>query len=265
MFRTFAVGTVLGIPVRIQGLFVVFFALLGGWSLAAEGPSRALATVLVLAGAFFFVVVHEFGHALAARKLGVDVVDITIWPLGGMARLENVPCTGATEILISAAGPAVNLLIAPVLLLAYEFAIAIDFADAHPLLVLAWINLLLAGFNVIPAFPLDGGRILRCLLSRFLGFDRATRVCAAIARVIAVALCLGAFYGHMSFLAVVAVFIFIAAGQEDRSSRWDEEEESDPAPESLASGGCRVKVAPLRRPPRSRSSEEWTDRDPSRP
>jgi len=261
MFRTFAVGTILGIPVRIQGLFVVFFALLGGWSLLAEGPSRAWTTIWVLAGAFFFVILHEFGHAFAARKLGVDVVDITIWPLGGMARLENVPCEGASEIIISAAGPVINLAVAPVLLLGYELASAIGIAQPQPLLVLAWINLLLAGFNVIPAFPLDGGRILRCLLARFVGFDRATRISATIGRLIAVSLCLGAFYGRMPFLAIVAIFIFIAAGQEDRSTEADQPE-SAPPPDRRTGPDRRVNLAPCPQTGTSRSVEAGTDPHP---
>ncbi len=217
MFKSFPVGAVLGIPVRIQGLFVVFFALVGGYLLVSEGPGEGLNSILFLGSAFFFVLLHEFGHALVAKKLGVHVLDVTIWPLGGMARLEDVPRKSSAEIVIALAGPVVNLVLAYQFFCLHKFFLVLEAGPIHVMEFMAWINLLLALFNIFPAFPLDGGRILRGCMALFLGFEKATRISVITGRVFALAVCGVAFYLSMPFLLLVSVFLFYAAGQEERA------------------------------------------------
>jgi len=216
LFKSFPVGSPLGIPVRIQGLFVVFFALLGSYFLVVEGVTKGLDTILFLGAAFFFVVFHELGHAIVAQKLGVRVIDVTIWPLGGMARLENVPRAGLIEIAIAVAGPLVNFTFAFLLFGLQKILTLAGAGHIQTLEMLAWINILLALFNILPAFPLDGGRILRGGLSFALGFDRATTISVLIGRLLAILLSGVSMYFHMPFLILVAVFIFYAARQEDQ-------------------------------------------------
>lgn len=216
MFKSFLVGAPLGIPVRIQGLFVVFFALLGGYFLATEGPGRGLNSIFFLGAAFFFVLLHEFGHALVAKNLGANVKDITIWPLGGMARLEDVPGSSLSEIVIALAGPVVNLVLAYQFFCLHKFFLVLEAGPVHVMGFMAWINLLLALFNIIPAFPLDGGRILRGCLALSLGFEIATKISVFTGRAFALAICGAAFYLSMPLLILVSVFVFHAAGQEER-------------------------------------------------
>jgi stage IV sporulation protein FB len=240
---SFSVGRLFGVPVRIQGLFVAFFALAVGYFLTAHGTENGLILSLVLAGAFLFVVVHEFGHAFAARILGVRVTDVTIWPLGGMARLEDVPLTGRIEIGIAAAGPLANLAAAGALLLLREGAGWIGVADTRPFTLLIWINMVLAGFNALPAFPLDGGRILRSGLTRLIGFERATRAAVWVGRVLALALAVFAIRAGLPLLVLLSVFILVSGGRE---------EEVDETDSDLPEGPPRVetcRAASLHRPP----------------
>jgi Zn-dependent protease/predicted transcriptional regulator len=182
---------------------------------------------------FFCVVLHELGHSLVAQAFGVKVHDITLWPIGGVARLSNMPRRPAHEFLISAAGPAVNILLAVMLgVLAFGLigpaqllrtfttgrglARLLGGQTAESLvLLLALQNVLLALFNLVPAFPLDGGRLLRSLLAGFLPFRTATRTASYIGQGVALVLFGASFIPPGNFfLTLVAAFVFLGAWQE---------------------------------------------------
>jgi Zn-dependent protease/CBS domain-containing protein len=215
MLWSFSVGRLAGTSVRIHVTFLLF---LGWFALDAYfrvSAAESLRTVLFVIAVFGCVVAHEFGHVLVARAFGIATPDITLYPFGGVARLNSLPQEPMQEFLVAIAGPTVNLAILAVLLalgatLASEALLQseTDFASR-----LALTNLVLAIFNLLPAFPMDGGRVLRAALSARLGFERATRLAAVVGHWLAVLLAVvGIFFNPM--LIVIAVFIFFAATAE---------------------------------------------------
>lgn len=209
------VATVFGIPVRVHATFLL---IVGFYAYVAHsgGQSVTGAVVLVLA-VFGCVVLHELGHALMARRFGVRTREIVLYPIGGIARLENIP-GGWAEILIALAGPAVNVAIAVLLLpfAAHALASGLPASPGRgPIAVeLLVANLFLFAFNLIPALPMDGGRVLRAALSLRMREDRATRIAAAVAQFVALGFgALGLFAGN-PILLFIALFVFVGASQE---------------------------------------------------
>jgi len=208
------------IPIRVHITFIlllVFLALPSG-----GGEVRYLGVVLT--GLIFAcVVLHELGHSLMARAYGIEVDSITLLPIGGMASLRSLPRTAGAEFLIAAAGPAVSLILAGGLWVLGRAVWPIEaftvvprhYGEAHLLAQFAGLNLALAGFNLLPAFPMDGGRMLRAALWTKLGFLRATRVAAGLGRVLAVAMFLFALVQGQWFLAAIGAFIYFVAGTEE--------------------------------------------------
>jgi len=233
MKGSFKVGSVGGIDIKIH--FTFFFVVI--WA-AAQGASgfgglrgASFATVSILL-LFACVTLHELGHSLVARRLGVRVRDITLLPIGGVARLENLPERPSHESLIAVAGPAVNFALALglglALLLWKGAGLPFDIGYLSRLLMgsrslvslgvyLLSANLILGLFNLIPAFPMDGGRLLRALLATWTSYPRATRIAARLGQVMAIGLALLAFspFGNIS-LALVALFVFTGASYEDQ-------------------------------------------------
>jgi Zn-dependent protease len=178
---------------------------------------------------FGCVVLHELGHALMARRFGIETLDITLYPIGGVARLERMPRAPGAELLIALAGPAVNFAIVAGLIglrliglwVTGETAFLGDFLDN-----LLFVNLVLGLFNLVPAFPMDGGRVLRALLSGWLGRARATTIAATIGRGLAVAFGAYVLYNgdllHHLLPLGLAAFIYIVAGAEERGVRLEE-------------------------------------------
>ena len=207
-------GSAFGVPVRIQGLFVVFFGLCAAYLISQPAPVGGIAPVLILAASFVCVIVHEFGHALVARFLGVRVIDVTVWPLGGMARMEDVPVSGGYEVAIAAAGPLVNLGLAGTLLGIDWLLGRAGLGHTGALELLAAVNLLIAGFNLIPAFPLDGGRLLRGSLAMAIGDRRATRVAVLLGRLFALLMAAVAAAHGLHLVIFAAAFLYYAAGRE---------------------------------------------------
>ncbi|MEJ7602176.1 MAG: M50 family metallopeptidase [Kofleriaceae bacterium] len=174
MFKSWRLGRLFGFPVEIN----LSFLLLLGFVLVAYG---GLAGVLVVCVAFASVLLHELGHAVVARKLGVHVSGIELSFFGGAAKMENLPRNPNHEIAIAAAGPAVSIALGSL-----GLGIGIVTGSGF-LLMIGYINFVLAAFNLIPALPMDGGRILRALLAKRMSFVRATDLAVTVSRVAAVA------------------------------------------------------------------------------
>jgi Zn-dependent protease len=228
MRGSFRLLRIAGIDLRIHYTFPLVLVW-GAWVWAVpHGQRGALFGCVLMLALFACVVLHELGHSLVARRLGIPVREIVLLPIGGMAMMLRTPRRPLHELLIAAAGPAVSGLLAAaffgLLTVSYpDFGrVAFQLVDprqAQPSLptLLAWLaasNLGLLLFNLIPAFPMDGGRMLRAVLASFLGFRRATRFAAALGQVLAMLLGAFAVINGLVFLAVVAVFIFTAAAQQ---------------------------------------------------
>ncbi len=234
MGRSFALGRYLGIELKVHWTFLLLLAFFGALGLARTGS--LLGTVL-MAGLilllFAFVVLHEYGHALVARRLGYEVEDIVILPLGGMARLKTFPERAMDELKIAIAGPPVNLVLAAVFYGAAYAGYGISpFAVPEPRTVegsagyflsyLGLVNLVLAAFNLLPAFPMDGGRVLRAFLSTRMGRVRATDLAATVGQAFAVLFFVFGLLSLNIVLTLIAVFIFLAAGDEAQAMRQRE-------------------------------------------
>lgn len=205
MNLSWKLGRIAGIDVFLHPTFLLLLLIPG---VAAHLP-------LVLA-TFGCVLLHEFGHALTARRFGIGTADITLYPIGGIARLTRMPRAPGVELLIALAGPAVNLAIAAML---YPMVAAGAGGFALDLLT---VNLVLALFNLIPAFPMDGGRVLRALLGGWIGRARATSFAAAVGRTLAVGFGVYSALSLAPFQAALAVFIYLAAGAEEAGVLADE-------------------------------------------
>jgi Zn-dependent protease len=181
-------------------------------------------SLVVMAAVFGCVVLHELGHALMARRYGIGTADITLYPIGGVARLNRMPRGAGPELAIALAGPAVNLVIAAMMWAGLEvFGPWLGDAILAALMFnLLWINLILLGFNMLPVFPMDGGRVLRALLSAALGRARATEVAAAIGRGIAVVAGVYFLFSGNLLQAGLAAFIYMVSTAELAQVRREE-------------------------------------------
>lgn len=199
----FELGRPLGIPVRVRPSFLLLLLIVFLTSSGLGGLGIVLLT-------FASVLVHEFGHALVARQLGVRIAAIDLHFLGGAAQMIDVPRRPGDEIAIAAAGPAVSLALA-------GFGLGLGGALGVSILVtLGWINLILGLFNLLPAFPLDGGRILRAALVRRLGRWRGTELAVQLGRALAVGMgVVGLVWGPLQLL-LIAVLIWQTSGAERR-------------------------------------------------
>jgi Zn-dependent protease len=189
---------------------------------------------LLLAALFTCVVLHEFGHALAARRYGVSTKDITLSPIGGVARLNRLPEKPVQEFVVAIAGPLVNIAIGLAIGIVFlifsirflpRFSTNPTQAFSNPDNFFQWLfflNIVLAVFNLLPAFPMDGGRMLRSLLSIKLGRLKATRVASLIGRVIAILLLMVAIYNGDILFGFVSLFVFFMAAHEYYMVRMDD-------------------------------------------
>jgi Zn-dependent protease len=232
MGRSLKLFSVRGIDIRLHFTFplILLWAALQ-FGLAGGGVESALFGVIAISLLFVLVTLHELGHSFAALYYGVPVKQIVLSPIGGMAQLQEIPEKPIQEFVIAVAGPAVNVLVAllmamfiPVLGLgAADFVAALTLnAGLTATAVFAYIfvyNIFLAVFNLIPAFPLDGGRIFRALLAMKLDYVQATTIAATVGRVVAVLLGIYALLNGGIFLVFIAVFIYTAAGQEAAAVR----------------------------------------------
>jgi Zn-dependent protease/CBS domain-containing protein len=207
-----------GIQLRIHVTFVLLIAWLAFGYYAQGGSPAAAEGVIFVLLLFLCVVLHEFGHALAAKSFGINTPDITLLPIGGVARLERMPEEPKQELLIAVAGPAVNVVIALGLFVAggsFINPFVNPAASERVGLVsqLLIINILLVAFNLLPAFPMDGGRVLRALLATRMSYARATQIAATVGQGFAFVF---GFIGLIwnPFLIFIALFVYIGASQE---------------------------------------------------
>lgn len=227
MRASFSIGRVFGIDIKLHATFaliVLFGAIQGAMLLGSTGIVVGIALVLAL---FLCVTLHELGHALAARRFGIGTREIVLWPLGGVAILMRQPSRPLHELVIALAGPAVNVAIAALLVvgglasgvlprgLADLLALSTDPQGlAGAFLWLIGANVALVVFNLIPALPMDGGRVLRALLQMALGADRATFIAARVGQAAALGMVGFGLWNGNILLAAVGVFVLLGASQE---------------------------------------------------
>src|SRR5499433_467928 len=210
------IGSVAGTAIRIHVTFLLFLAWIFGVSYVSGGAAAAWSGLLFMLLLFLCVLLHEFGHIFTARAFGVPTPYVTLLPIGGVAQLERIPEEPWEEFLIAIAGPMVNVVIAIALVFLFDAhlrpsaAAAVDNLRIPLVDRLAAVNLFLALFNMIPAFPMDGGRVLRALLASKLGYVRATEIAAGIGQFVAFAL---GFIGLLfnPILIFIAIFVYLAA------------------------------------------------------
>jgi len=207
MFKSWRLGRVLGFPVEINLSFLLLLAFV----FIAYG---GLAGVLIIGLAFGSVLLHELGHALVARKLGVHVSGIELSFLGGAAKMQQMPRKASHELAIAAAGPAVSVALG-----IGGLALAVLF-HSHFLAMIGWINLVIAAFNMIPALPMDGGRILRALLTYGMDYVKATDVAVIVSRVVAVGFVLLGLSGYFQLL-LLAPFLWMMGTREKQIARME--------------------------------------------
>lgn len=215
---SFRIATIGGTAVKVHVTFIALLVFLAGTDYFTRGVSAALTGTLFLLAVFGCVLAHEFGHILMARRFGVRTPDVILLPIGGLARLERIPEEPRQELLIALAGPFVTLLIALALggaVLAGGETPAFGGVDLTGsfLNAMMQVNILLLLFNMIPAFPMDGGRVLRAALASRIGLTRATRIAAGFGQGFAVLLAVYGF-SRSFILVLIALFIFMGAGAE---------------------------------------------------
>ena len=220
------IGRVAGIALYVHATFLLLLA----WVALQQYP-RGLAAVLgalvYIVTLFAIVVLHELGHALTARRFGIHTRDIILLPIGGVARLERMPRVPRQELIVALAGPAVNFVLAAVLYVALRLSGGIPADGFYAMegvlslrafaVQLVGVNIVLGLFNLLPAFPMDGGRVLRAVLAmRMRSYARATEIAARIGRVLAVVFGLaGLFWAHGNPMWVlIALFVWLGAASE---------------------------------------------------
>lgn len=220
------IGRLAGIDVFVHFTFFLLLAWVGLGNFFSESFDAALHQVAFMMMLFGIVVLHELGHALAARRYGIATRDITLLPIGGVARLERMPDEPRQELVVAIAGPAVNVVLA-----ALFFGLATVLGDFHTVgsmeaaiqgslpVRLFWANIVLIVFNLLPAFPMDGGRVLRALLSMRLGRGRATHIAARIGQGMAALFAVLGLLSGNPLLCIVGLFVWMGAAQENRMTQ----------------------------------------------
>ena len=239
--KNFEIGRITGIPIRLNVTLVVFLPLLA-WLISRDaqlafytgvvnsiapqaidvaaiqsGSTPTVVGVATALGLFVGVLLHELGHSWTARRYDVTITSITLWIFGGMAHMENLPEDWDVELYVALAGPVMSVLVG-----AGCYAL-LFLLPAQPILVfvvgsLAVINVTLAVFNLVPAFPMDGGRVLRALLARSRPYAEATQTAATVGKFMAVLMAVFAVLALAPILLLVAMFVYVAAGAESRTT-----------------------------------------------
>jgi Zn-dependent protease/CBS domain-containing protein len=215
------IGSIAGTLIRLHITFLLFLVWIffaSYWSGGIDAAWYSLAFIVLI---FACVVAHEFGHIFMARRFGVTTPTVTLLPIGGVAHLERIPEKPWEEFLIAIAGPAVNVVIAAVLVWVFGASLepknlaAMDATGVGLIDRLAIVNVFLVLFNMIPAFPMDGGRVLRAALASRLGYVRATEIAATIGQFVAFGLGFLGLFGN-PLLIFIAIFVYLAAASESQ-------------------------------------------------
>lgn len=239
MSWSFPIGTVRGTVIRIHLTFLLLLLWIAGTGFAAGGTQAAIASTVFVCLLFLCVLLHEFGHVFAARRYGVRTPDITLLPIGGVARLERIPEKPREELVVALAGPAVNVVIAALLFLVLggippmQAAAELHSPGQGILERLAWVNVTLVLFNLIPAFPMDGGRVLRAFLAWRMGYVRATQRAAAVGQGVAFLLGLLGLFGGNPLLVFIALFVYLGASSEAHAVQMREVGRGIPAADAM--------------------------------
>lgn len=222
-FSSITIFSFKDIPVRLHWTFLLFLVWIG---LNDPGNLKdSLLEVSFVMTIFACVVLHEFGHALTARFFGIKTRDITLYPIGGVALLEK-EARPAQELLIAIAGPLVNVVIALIIYFYIPIG-ALDGANADATFSqrLFIVNIILVLFNMIPAYPMDGGRVLRSTLALFLNQGTATIISGRIGQLLSIGLAGFALYAEQLILLFIAIFIFLRA--KDEINYWKRRREME--------------------------------------
>ena len=216
------IGRIAGTAVRVHITFILLLVWIAISAYSTGGAAAALDSVVFITLLFGCVVLHEFGHITMARRYGIKTPDVTLLPIGGVASLERIPEKPSQELAVAIAGPAVNFVIAGLLILVTGAllppdATQIDDPRVSMIARLAAANLFLAIFNMIPAFPMDGGRVLHAVLAMRMGPQRAMQIAAKIGQGFAFVLGFLGLFGN-PLLIFIAIFVYIAATGEAQDS-----------------------------------------------
>ncbi|MDP3791051.1 MAG: site-2 protease family protein [Candidatus Omnitrophota bacterium] len=208
LFKLFGIS----INIHVTFLLLLVFFLSGG-----------IKWLVLLLGVFCFVTLHEICHSLVAKSYGIEVREITLLPIGGVASMSSMPEKPSQEFFISIAGPLFNLMVVAVFYIPLKKFLGAEVLFYRPfstatwpltLAYLYWINLILALFNLIPAFPMDGGRVLRSLLAQKMGYQKATKLAVNLGHIFALGFAYFGIVGFNIILIAIAIFIYIAASNE---------------------------------------------------
>jgi Zn-dependent protease/predicted transcriptional regulator len=218
---SFQIGKLFGIPIRVHLTFLLLLFFVGISGSKYGGSTGTLFGMISIVLIFLCVVLHEIGHSLVARHYGIVVRDIILLPIGGVSEMEEIPQDPKQEISISIVGPLVSFSLAVVF---YVLSVALDQSPSFGQLSifkgnlianLFWINLILGMFNLIPAFPMDGGRVLRGILATRIDSLRATKVAVGVGQVFAILLFFFGIFFNL-WMALIAIFIYLGAEGEER-------------------------------------------------
>ena len=230
---SFRIARVSGIDIRVHVTFALIVMMGAHWAATVYGTASMWFGALLTCSLFLCVTLHELGHSLVAQRFGIPVHEIVLLPIGGVARLGREPSKPIHELIIAIAGPMVNVVIALVLMVVlgvhplklvddefHKAALAVPTLEAF-LSVLLTMNVMLAVFNMIPALPMDGGRVFRAVLTFFFGRLRATNIASTLGQILAMALIVVGIQGNQ-MLVLVGILVFFAAGQERYAARTRE-------------------------------------------
>jgi len=217
---TFKIGKILNIPIRIHILFVFLLIFIWYVNTSRRGFGHGILSTVLILLVFIFVVLHELAHSYQAMKYGIKVREIVLLPIGGVAHIEKFPEKPFQEIKVAIAGPLLNFISSGIIFIIFlisgrvEYLMGYSITSTNIIKSLFWINLTLGIFNLIPAFPMDGGRILRGIFALKMPYVKATRLAASIGQSFALLFgFIGLFFNW--WLILIAIFIFMGAGSEE--------------------------------------------------
>jgi stage IV sporulation protein FB len=240
MLWSIPIGVIAGTVVRLHVTFLLFLVWIGAHYWRAGGPEAAIDGVLFIVLLFACVLAHEFGHIIAARRYGIRTPEVTLWPIGGVASLERIPDKPGEELVVALAGPAVNVVIALVLIaflgtgLGEAAMTELENPRASLAQRLVTANVVLVVFNMIPAFPMDGGRVLRALIAMRRGQAEATRIAGRIGQVAAFLFALAGLFTN-PMLIIIGLFVYLAATAETQHVAFRDGTKGLPVREAMMS------------------------------